>query len=70
MEKELRDMFEVFVGDTVDKTRFSMQDKDQYEKLSDTLVVDEISIDSEAIIWYILRDENDFIILLTGNDFA
>ena len=66
MEKELRDMFEVFVGDTVDKTRFSMQDKDQYEKLSDTLVVDEISIDSEAIIWYILVTKTISLSCLRG----
>ena len=65
----LRQFFAYLPGDVISKSRFVIEEQDWHDKLTEKLTVLEISMEEDDACYYVLVDENDNKIVLTGTDF-
>ena len=65
----LRQVFACLPGDVISKSRFVIEEQDWHDKLTEKLTVLEISMEEDDACYYVLVDENDNKIVLTGTDF-
>ena len=65
----LRQFFACLPGDVISKSQFVIEEQDWHNKLTEKLTVLEISMEEDDACYYVLVDENDNKIVLTGTDF-
>ena len=65
----LRQFFACLPGDVISKSRFTIEEQDWHDKLTEKLTVLEISMEEDDACYYVLIDENNNKIVLTGTDF-